>query len=87
MTDVKDVLEFFHLEGSEPGKNGASGKIGIAINEEKVYSGLDLQPKHLEEISQLCGLSIQYRSGFMYGKPELDGLIAQPVKNYYALRG
>lgn len=86
LTDVKDVLEFFHLEGCEPGKNGDSGKIGLAINEEKVYSGLDLQPKHLEEISQECGLSIHETAAVLL-KLELDGLIAQPVKNYYAVRG
>ena len=55
-------------------------------HEEMVYSCLDLQPKNIEEIFQ----EIPLKSGEIMEillKLELEGLIMEPVKNYYTRTG
>lgn len=72
-----------------PKKNGdlsRKSKIWLASHEEMVYSCLDLQPKNIEEIFQ----EIPLKSGEIAEillKLELEGLIVEPVKNYYARTG
>lgn len=51
-----------------------------------VYSCLDLQPKNIEEIFQ----EVPLKSGEIMEillKLELEGLIIEPVKNYYTRTG
>lgn len=72
-----------------PKKNGdlsRKSKIWLASHEEMVYSCLDLQPKNIEEIFH----EIPLKSGEIAEillKLELEGLIVEPVKNYYARTG
>ena len=65
---------------------GQISKISLASQEEMVYSCLDLQPKNIEEIFQETGLDVKEIAGILL-KLELEGLIEEPVKNYYARAG
>ena len=61
-------------------------EIRLARKEEMVYSCLDLQPKNIEEIFQ----EVPLKSGEIMEillKLELEGLIIEPVKNYYTRTG
>ncbi len=63
-----------------------NSKIRLASREEMVYSCLDFQPKNIEEIHQETDLDIRIITEVLL-KLELDGLITEPVKNYYARAG
>ena len=63
-----------------------NSKIRLASQEEMVYSCLDFQPKNIEEIHQETGLNTRTIAEVLL-KLELDGLLAEPVKNYYARAG
>ncbi len=64
----------------------AKSNFRLASREEMVYSCLDLRPKYLEEIF----LQVELNPGEIQEillKLELKGLVAEPVKNYYARTG
>lgn len=61
-------------------------KIRLASQEEMVYSCLDLQPKNIEEIVQEIHLQTGKTAEILL-KLQLDGLVEEPVKNYYARAG
>ena len=63
-----------------------NSKIRLASQEEMVYSCLDFQPKNIEEIHQETDLNTRIIAEVLL-KLELDGLITEPVKNYYARAG
>lgn len=87
---VEAVLSELQIYGQKQGeKNGdfrEKKKIGLASREEMVYSCLDLQPKNIEEIFQEIPLKTSEITESLL-KLELDGLIEEPVKNYYARAG
>ena len=78
----------FLIKKQEPEKRilGRKKKIALASREEMVYSCLDLQPKNIEEIFQELPLKADEIIGSLL-KLQLDGLIEEPVKNYYARAG
>lgn len=83
---VETILEELHIF---PGKNEdfpQNSKIRLARQEEMVYSCLDLQPKNIEEIVQEVSLDTGKIAESLL-KLELDGLVTEPVKNYYARVG
>lgn len=55
---------------------------GLAKKEKMVYSCLDLNPKHLDEIASACGLEVQECIGILFGL-ELAGHITQTASHYY----
>ena len=61
-------------------------KIWLASLEEMVYSCLDLHPKNIEEIFQEIPLKLEEIMEILL-KLELEGLIMEPVKNYYTRTG
>ena len=61
-------------------------KISLARQEEMVYSCLGLYPKNIEQIIQEIPISTREISGILL-KLELEGLIEEPLKNYYARAG
>ena len=63
-----------------------NSKIRLASQEEMVYSCLDFQPKNIEEIYEETNLDTKVIAEVLL-KLELDGLITEPVKNYYARAG
>ena len=63
-----------------------NSKIRLASHEEMVYSCLDFQPKNIEEIHQETDLNTRIIAEVLL-KLELDGLITEPAKNYYARAG
>ena len=63
-----------------------NSKIRLASQEEMVYSCLDFQPKNIEEIHQETDLNTRIIAEVLL-KLELDGLITEPAKNYYARAG
>lgn len=83
---VEIILE--ELKISWAGKKDLcpKSKIRLASQEEMVYSCLDLQPKNIEEIFQEISLE-PGRIAEILLKLELEGLIIEPLKNYYARMG
>ena len=63
-----------------------NSKIRLASQEEMVYSCLDFQPKNIEDIYEETNLDTKVIAEVLL-KLELDGLITEPVKNYYARAG
>lgn len=55
---------------------------GLAKKEKMVYSCLDLNPKHLDEIASASGLDINECMGILFGL-ELAGYVVQAAGNYY----
>lgn len=55
---------------------------GLAKKEKMVYSCLDLNPKHLDEIASVSGLDIKECMGILFGL-ELAGYAVQTAGNYY----
>lgn len=80
------LLEELGMTAQGCGDFGQISKIRLASQEEMVYSCLDLQPKNIEEIFQETGLDVKEITGILL-KLELEGLIEEPVKNYYARAG
>lgn len=79
------VLEFFELQRGKILRVHEKKLNGLAKNEKMVYSCLDLQPKNLEEIVKLSGLSV---SDCMSTLIELEfrGCIVQTSHHYYGKR-
>lgn len=83
---VEILLEELGLPIRSKGDFRQISNIRLASQEEMVYSCLDLQPKNIEEIFQETGLDMKELTGILL-KLELEGLIEEPVKNYYARAG
>ena len=83
---VEPLLEELKILRGFPEDFQEKNKIGLASQEEMVYSCLDLQPKNLESIVREIPLSAREVTGLLL-KLELKGLIEEPVKNYYARTG
>ena len=83
---VEPLLEELKIPRGFPEDFREKNKIGLASQEEMVYSCLDLHPKNLEDIVREIPLSAREITGLLL-KLELKGLIEEPVKNYYARTG
>lgn len=64
----------------------SKSQISLASEEKMVYSCLDLQPKNIEELFQEIPMNPKKVTEILL-KLELDGLVEEPVKNYYARAG
>lgn len=83
---VESILDELKITDEEKKDFRPKSKISLASEEEMVYSCLDLQPKNIEEIFQ--EIPMDYRKILeILLKLELDGLIEEPEKNYYAKAG
>lgn len=84
VTSPQDILDIMGVETKINNKNLISNQITLDKTKEKVYSCLHLEPKYIETIIDEAGLS--------YGEVleilvelEMDGIIKQTSKNYYAV--
>ena len=82
LLDPGSVLEYFKLQSGNILRVHEKDKNGLVKNEKMVYSCLDLQPKNLEEIISLSGLSV---SDCMSALLELEfkGRVVQTSHQYY----
>ena len=83
---VEPLLEELKIPKGFPEDFREKNNIGLASQEEMVYSCLDLHPKNIEDIVREIPLSPREITGLLL-KLELKGLIEEPVKNYYARTG
>ncbi len=81
ITSPKDILEDLI-----PGYYGKSSReMNISLTDEyqnRVYSCLDSDPKHIEEIAMLTGLPVEHILEPLL-LLELQGMICQTIKNFY----
>ena len=83
---VESILAELKIPDEEKKDFRPKSKISLAREEEMVYSCLDLQPKNIEEIFREIHLEPGKVPGILL-KLQLDGLVEEPVKNYYAKAG
>ena len=76
------VLEYFKLQGGNILRVHEKDKNGLVKKEKMVYSCLDLQPKNLEEIISLSGLSVSDCLSTLL-ELELKGCVVQTSHQYY----
>ena len=50
-----------------------------------MYACLSLRPKHMEEIQEETGISLQELSGLLFDL-EMKHYIKQPLKNYFIIQ-
>ena len=83
---VESILSELQILPKKKGDFRHKSKIWLASHEEMGYSCLDLQPKNIEEIFQEVSLKPGEIMEILL-KLELEGLIMEPVKNYYTRTG
>lgn len=83
MISPQDVLEFLGIKYEKTLKEQRKAVNGLAKNEKRVYSCLDSQPKHIEEVVDKSGLSAGECMAVLL-KLELAGYVFQPTNQYYA---
>lgn len=83
---VDSILSELQIVPKKEDSGFHKSKIWLANHEEMVYSCLDLQPKNIEEIIQEIPLKLGEIMEILL-KLELEGLIIEPVKNYYTRAG
>lgn len=76
------VLEYFELQSGKILRVHEKNKNGLAKKEKMVYSCLDLQPKNLEEIVFLSGLSVSDCMSALL-ELEISGCVVQTSHQYY----
>ncbi|KIR01783.1 Rossmann fold nucleotide-binding protein Smf possibly involved in DNA uptake [Lachnospiraceae bacterium TWA4] len=81
-TEINDLLELFHLDTKETTKLSCNQKLGLAFEEEKVYSELGLCSLALSEIVEKSGLDTANVMKILI-KLEKKGLVKQTEKNFY----
>ena len=81
----EDVMEYFSLRNGKILKVHEKNENGLAKKEKMVYSCLDLQPKGLEAIVKLSGLSVSECMSALL-ELELGGYIVQTSHQYYGKR-
>lgn len=81
----QDVLEYFTLRNGKMLRVDEKNENRLAKKEKMVYSCLDLQPKGLEEIVNLSGLSVSECIGVLL-ELELSGYVVQTSHQYYGKR-
>ncbi len=81
ITSPKDILEDL-IPGFNGSKNQEKGIVLTDEHRKAVYSCMNSDPKHIEEITQLVGLPIELVMEQLL-LLELQGLIHQTIKNFY----
>jgi DNA processing protein len=83
VTTPKDILEDFLPEYlSNNGEQNKAEELNDT-QENKIYSSLNYEPKHMEEIAILTSVPMDFLMERLLSL-ELRGLICQPMKNYYS---
>ncbi len=77
---VEDAREFHHFAGLDPGKGSLDG------DEKKVVMALDLDPKHIDELAQICHISSTVILPLLLDL-EMRGIIESCGGGTYALAG
>lgn len=78
-TDLVEDLDMFHKKNI---KNSSENKILLESEENIVYSCLDFEPKNLNQLCRMTGLSVQRLLDILVDL-ELRGYIGEVSKNYY----
>ena len=66
-------------------KNKNFEKILLASQEKIVYACLSLRPKHIEELMEETGISLQELTNLLFDM-EMKHYIKQPLKNYFIIQ-
>lgn len=82
LTGPEDAAEFLGINCKETIKVREKSAIGLAKNEKKVYSCLDSQPKHVEQVVAGSGLQAGECLTALLNL-ELNGYIVQTTNQYY----
>jgi DNA processing protein len=82
VTSPKDILEDLLPQYVENADQSGHGNIVLSAKQYKVYSCVNADPKHIEEISLLTQLPMEQLMEQLL-ELELRGLIRQTLKNFY----
>lgn len=82
VVSVKGLVEALHLE-QKTEKKESKNELGLAPEEKRVYSNLDLLPKGLEELARASNLPVKSLGGILV-RLQLRGLAQEISKNHYA---
>ena len=83
LTEPEELLEFLQIKDKKIRKDLKKSVNGLAKTEKMVYSCLDSNPKHVEDIMKKCRLSVGDCMTALLNL-ELNGYIIQPVNHHYA---
>jgi len=81
--EPKDILEDYGMEKLLAGKNLKKNYYMLEKEEKIVYDGLSLMPKHIEEIINETGYSVEFASNVLMSL-KMKGAIRQTGGNYFA---
>lgn len=82
LTSPNEVLEFLGLKIDKILRVGEKNRKGLAKKEKMVYSCLDLQPRHIDEIVSRSGLTVSQCMSILLDL-ELGDFIVQTAGQYY----
>ena len=82
MTKPEDVLDFFHIKCKNSCKKTIKSVNALAKSEKMVYSCLDSEPRHIEEIASKTGLSVSQSMDALL-ELELGGYAVRTAGLYY----
>ncbi len=80
----KDILNFYQIEMKKIWKDNEKNKKFLDLKWEMVYSGLSLEPKHIEEIMKETNMSLADTIETLLSL-EMRGYIKKVNRNYYIL--
>ena len=84
LASPENILEILAPDRKIELKSSKEIEMGLVFVEKKVYSGLDLRPRSLEEIARRSGLSVRETAQALV-QLEIRGLIKRTEWNYYAV--
>ena len=88
--EPEDILQGFSEKfhgffSANPCENKNFEKILLASKEKIVYACLSLRPKHIEELMEETGISLQELTNLLFDM-EMKQYIKQPLKNYFIIQ-
>lgn len=86
VSSPQDILEDLLPAYGQSPKSGSGDTVRLEKEQQQVYSCIDLEPKHVEELVLLSKLPIDILTEQLF-LLELRGLIKQSMKNYYIRNG
>lgn len=84
-TSPSDILEYLGMDGCKKQRFQKKSGKGLAKKEKMLYSCLDLQPKHLEEIALACALPVGECLDLLT-ELELRGYVTAEGGQYYGIK-
>ncbi len=82
VTSPYDILDYFQIKNQKKLNLHEKKENPLAKREKIVYSCLDSQAKHLDQIAQQCGLSVNECMTVLL-ELELKGFVLQPAGHFY----